>query len=460
MNKQTHFYGYRWINRIVVLTFGFALALGASFLLIPLPFAPLIILAGLIGCIFLFFCLRKPVLALYLAIFVVLLPRSLIPDEINSILNRIAAMLALGVWVIELIKNKQHIIFTLSTGLMLSFIIWSAMSLTWGANQEEGLTVVQTYALRFILFIFLISNEIKTKNDLEWLMNILALSGLLLVLVSLGFIIRQGYIPGTRLQVLEVNENELGINLLITVPGVLWWAMRPSKQYWTIKKGLAGLFLLLVIALTGFSGSRGSAISLGITLIALLIWKRTRPWGIFSVIIIGLILILIPSIFTTTIERFLGRYPGESPFGGREFIWPAGMILIKEHMLTGVGIGNSSSEIISYMLKNGAPWIKYNPVPLHNPVMVIWAETGFPGLLLYLGVLISAIFSFIFEYIRTKKIGFTNLLIYFELVAAMTIGYLVSWIKGGGMETSFSYFLVLSLLIIPTVLIKSQSKIK
>jgi len=38
----------------------------------------------------------------------------------------------------------------------------------------------------------------------------------------------------------------------------------------------------------------------------------------------------------------------------------------------------------------------------------------------------------------------------------MVIGFLASWIKGGGMESSFSHFLVISFLLIPSSLNKSS----
>ena len=202
------------------------------------------------------------------------------------------------------------------------------------------------------------------------------------------------------------------------------------------------------MTLTGLSGSRGSAISWGITLLAFFLWKSTRKWGVYAFIIAGTALLVAPFVFMTTIERFLGA-PGDTVLGGREYIWPAAWQLIQDHILTGVGIGNSSFQVIPYMINSGAMFVSPTSEPLHNPVLVIWAETGFPGLLLYLWVLISAAGSFYVEYLYTRKLGLAYLSSYFELVAAMFLGFMTSWIKGGGMESSFSYFLVLSLLYNP-----------
>lgn len=440
---------------LVMLVIILAIILGASFLVISSPFAPLVILAGVIGIYLLFMCMRKPVWAIYFTIFVLLLPSGLIPAVITSLFNRVATVLAFIVWIFFFIGKRPRLVLTLSTGFMFCFLIWSAISLSWASNQAEGIVAIQTYALRLIFFLLLLSNEIRTKPNLERLMNVIALSGVLLEVISVAYIILQGYVPGSRLQVLQVNENELGIDLLIALPGVLWWASRPSKRFTHLKKYLAALFLLVAIALTGLSGSRGSAISLGITILAFMIWKSTRRWGILSLATIGVALIVLPFVFSTTLERFLGS-PSDPLLGGREYIWPAAWQLIKEHFLIGVGIGNSSIRVIPYMINNGAPWVSLVSEPLHNPLMVIWADTGIVGLIFYLGVLVSASALFLIDYFWSRKKGLSDLLPYYELVFAMFAGYMVSWIKGGGIESGFTYFLVLSLLIAPTVLKKSS----
>jgi hypothetical protein len=70
---------------------------------------------------------------------------------------------------------------------------------------------------------------------------------------------------------------------------------------------------------------------------------------------------------------------------------------------------------------------------------------------------VSAVWSFIRHYIWFKKHKAYNLLPYFALVFAAFLGYLASWIKGGGMEADFSYFLMLALLLIPSGLRENPS---
>ena len=99
----------------------------------------------------------------------------------------------------------------------------------------------------------------------------------------------------------------------------------------------------------------------------------------------------------------------------------------------------------------------YESVSLHNPVLAIWAGTGLPGILLYLGVLASAVWLFGSRYLRCRREGTNPFNTYFALISAVLLGYMASWIKGGGMESDFSYFLLLALLVIPSRLPTGES---
>ena len=185
---------------------------------------------------------------------------------------------------------------------------------------------------------------------------------------------------------------------------------------------------------------------------AFLIWKPTRSWGILGFVIIGLAIIVAPIVFSTTIARFLGT-TGEAALGGREILWSAGLALIKDHLLIGVGIGNSSSQLIPYLVGSiggiSLKLLSFTATPVHNPIMAIWADTGFLGLLIYLGVLVSSVIAFIKQGLLFRKIRYQYLIPYYAIVSSAFCGYMVSWIKGGGMESDYSYFLMLALLWIP-----------
>jgi putative inorganic carbon (hco3(-)) transporter len=300
-----------------------------------------------------------------------------------------------------------------------------------------------------------VANLIQSEESLDGLMKTLAISGWVLILVGLGTLVLAGYTSGSRFRILEMNENETGVLALVTLPGVLWLAIRSSGRQKAIKMLLSFVFVVVALALVALSGSRGSAITFLITLSAFWIWRSTRPWAILGLVLLAVAVVSLPAMFVTLSARFRVE-AGDTVLGGREAIWQAALQLIREHLWSGVGIGGAEHAVMPYVrvLRSVTD---YESVSLHNPVLAIWAGTGLPGILLYLGALGSAVWLFGSRYFRCRREGVNPLNPYFALIFAVFLGYMASWIKGGGMESDFSYFLLLALLVIPSRLPTGES---
>ena len=421
---------------------------GTVYLVYDSPYSPLLIAGIVLGILFALVWVRMPVWALYTALLIVLLPIGLLPASVQSNLNRVLTVIALVVWGVNVIVRRRRIIWTSAGLYMLGFIIWCLLTLLWAKNLEASKYELGGYALRFVLFLLLFANEINTRGTLDALMKTLAIAGWVFVIAGMGTLLIQGYEVGTRLQILEENENTLGGLTPLVMVGVIWLAVRtpnPRRALWFF---LSLAFVLLSFALIALSGSRGGAISWLITILVLLFWRQTRPWGIIGLLILVAAVIIAPFILSTTIDRFTDTI-GDTLLGGREALWRAAWMLIRERPLTGVGVGNAPYAMISYVRLfrsvGESEWAS-----IHNPILTIWVETGLPGLLLYLSVIASSVWSFVRQYISCRKLDGRRLMPYFALVSAGFLGYAASWFKGGGMESSFSFFLILALMLIPS----------
>jgi O-antigen ligase len=101
----------------------------------------------------------------------------------------------------------------------------------------------------------------------------------------------------------------------------------------------------------------------------------------------GLLVLLIPLLFlmpSSPIKRILSpSYSDITSTENRRVLWRAGFELVKEHPLTGIGLGKykETMEQLGVLGTGGMA---------HNTYLEYAAELGVLGLLLYLGVLISA----------------------------------------------------------------------
>ena len=438
----------------MLLAASISLAVGTSGLIFGYPLSPLIVAGVILGAAFAVVSLRNPVWALYFAIFVALflapilglLPTIPIMGEYPIVLGLLFACAA---WLFNVAIRRQKIVWTGTNLVMLAFLTWSIVTLFWARDLVAARRQLMAYIVGFALLL-LVVNEIDSRQTLNGLMATLALSGWFMVLAGIVTVLTAGYTAGSRLQVLEMNENGFGIALLVTIPGILWQMMKPERHRKALWALMAAVFLLLAIGLIAMSGSRGSLISLLVTLLAFMLWKPTRSWGVLSLVVVVLGVILSPFLFSTTLERF-ALVNGDTLLGGREVLWQAFGRFISDHPWSGAGVGNGPYEVMPYLGLLGST-IAFERAPSHNPVLAIWADAGLPGLLLYLGVLGSAIWSFARQYVRFRRSGSPFLAPYFPLVAATFLGFMVSWIKGGGIEGDFTYFLMLALLLIPASL--------
>ena len=413
------------------------------------PFYVLIILDIFLflSAAFLYFVF-KPVYVLYCAIFILLLPIGFIPPNIHSYINRSLAVFSFLVWLLDTISNNKIVRFSYCTLFMLCFLAWSAITLLWAKRFDMGFIILQAYTLRFLLFIVLVPNLINTKESIDGLMKVLALNAVLMMFFVLYNLLLGGFTPLNRNSLFSENENSVGLLFLISSIGIIWLTIKPSQRFRRTATIISIFIILTAIILIAMSGSRGSAISLLVLLTFFLIWKTTRIWGMSGIVILILLSISTPTLFQTTLQRFI-KPTSETLLGGREKLWRGGLELIGTAPICGIGIGNASFEIQSILNIRG-DYIQ--GASIHNPIITVWAETGIIGIAFYLATLLISIFLFVKNFKKYINVHAKWIHNYFALVSSILLAYLASWIKGGGAEKDYIYFFIISLLLIPSYL--------
>jgi putative inorganic carbon (HCO3(-)) transporter len=436
---------------VVLLVIVVSFLIGASAFILHSSISPLIIVAVCLLPVLAYLFLYRPLLFLYSAVFVVFLPRQLIGLIPITILQNyfvtLFVILAVLSWIVNLILQKHKISWKSNIFLLFGFAIWCLISLLWASNltSAQDMIVVILLSIGFMLTII---NQIVSIKALNGLMNTLTLIGWALVIASVATILVEGYSPGSRLTVLGINENMLGIQLMVALPGILWQAIRSTGILRVLNRLLSFLYLILIIGLIAMSGSRGSALSIFIIIIAFCFFRATRIWGMLGILAFVGGIILAPQVLVTILER-LAIQQGDTLLGGREVLWQAAWKMILDHMWLGVGVGNARQALLPYVLVIST--IGGNEsAAAHNPVLQIWSELGLPGVLLYLGILGNAVWSFLRQYILVHNFKENFLVPYFAFTFSIFLGYIFSWIKAGGIEYDYTYFLMLSLLVIPS----------
>jgi putative inorganic carbon (hco3(-)) transporter len=426
-------------------------ALLAAILIGSLPllgFSPLYGGVAAVAVTLVLLAVRLPLVALYLTIFVALLPPGLIPPLLYSQIFLALLALSLSAWLVQMMVQRRAVVVTVPVLLFALFWLWALITVLWAADPILSRQRLVQYLL-VITLLFLIVNQVNSRRRLNGLLATLALNGWVLVASGGWTLLVTGYEPDGRLRIFELNENMMGTLLILATAGVVWQAWRAPAR---LKVGLTWLSILFVVAALGLivlSGSRGGLIAFALLLLAFGMARRTRIWAIGGATVALIALIIAPLLVAPVIERFTDPVEGE--LGGRDVLWRAGLLYISDHPLAGAGIGNGTYALPPYIRAISSEDHLHRRVemPAHNPLIEVGVDTGLLGLLLYGAALVSAGWLFLRSFLAAYQRRSAYWLGYSWLVAAISVAFLFTWIKSGGVDAHVSTFLMVALWLAP-----------
>jgi O-antigen ligase len=153
-----------------------------------------------------------------------------------------------------------------------------------------------------------------------------------------------------------------------------------------------GVAAVVLVAMVG-SGSRSCYAAAGIGVVVVALVYRPLPVGRRILLAVGVVTAIVAFVIVgaasglwatglwTRIVELSQRGLAE---GGRDQIWGGGLQMGAEHPLLGVGIGNFPVELL---IRKG--FFRMG----HNDFITHFAETGIPGILLYLAMLAAVLRS-------------------------------------------------------------------
>jgi O-antigen ligase len=194
---------------------------------------------------------------------------------------------------------------------------------------------------------------------------------------------RPGYVAG------DANFFTASVLLCVPVALVLLWNERSA----VVKLFCLGSLVVTLAAIT-LAASRGGFLGLVVAMGWLLWRSRTRLRSLALVgAVLGLLLAVSP---LSPVERFL--HPDYSDTDSVRIhlaLWRAGLRIVHDHPLAGIGVGQFKNEVGRYSSEKNLSLLA------HNTYLEIAAEMGLPGLALFL-----VIFGFSFRSLaRVRRAG-------------------------------------------------------
>jgi O-antigen ligase len=374
-------------------------------------------------------------LSIGLCLFALLAFLNVIP-EAGSVLSfeKVAGGLLALSWMTTVVSRKEarkafitaHPLFF---ALLVFFLSWAVLSLTWAEHPGIGVTSVSRYLLSAFLFL-IVFTAVRENKHVIWLLTAFVVASTLSA--AYGLLVpptpgEEDRLAGTigepnQLAAVLVAGLVIALALAVVVKG------RPLARTGFV---VAAAVCLVCNFLTL---SRAGLIALFVAMLVLpLVAGR---WRAIATVFAALTILTLVGFFTFVASPDQrARVTEVSGGSGRSDIWTVGWRMVQAHPVRGVGVGQFQTSAVHYLLAPGAiersDLIVDKPKVAHNIYLHVFAELGIVGLL---GLLCILGFSLrcalraarIFERCRDFGLEVISRAVFVGLVGILTADFFAS----------------------------------
>jgi O-antigen ligase len=281
-------------------------------------------------------------------------------------------------------REKRHVPIFRSGPVQafLVFYLWAVISYYGisGPDASSDLIRVYTGHLAFMFVTFCLVDSIER---LRWsLISCVAAMGLASLycmrewqkgIVEYGLGYRPGYVTG--------DPNYFTASAILCLQAAIFFILYRRRK-WELWFALASLAITIPAIIV--TASRGGFIGL-MAMLAFLVFRSRRPWrnGLALALPLLASLAIMAALPQSPLDRLL--HPDKSDATSADIrlqLWDAGMGMVRQHPVFGIGLGNFKSSVSGSFPSNA----DMDHIA-HNTYMENAAEMGIPGLLMFLVIL-------------------------------------------------------------------------
>ncbi len=273
------------------------------------------------------------------------------------------------------------------TLLLLVFLGWGAVSITWSDTSQGTLVDLSRYLLNFVLAI-VVYTAVRERRHVKWMIGVWVAGTALTAVYGLVTTPSVGA-EAVRASSSVGDANTYAAVLVAGLVLALGGAIATHQPILRIAGiGVAGLALLGFV----FTGSRSGVLALGTVLVAgVVLGGRWRGRVLAASIMLGIAAILTFAAFAPADikQRIAETTPGQVPdTEGRLTLWQVAGRMVEDRPIQGVGLGSFQTSAPNYVLQPGlltrTDQIIDTPKVAHNIYLQTIAEEGIIGLILFL----------------------------------------------------------------------------
>lgn len=275
------------------------------------------------------------------------------------------------------------------TYLLLAFLGWNAISITWAEHGDATISSVTRYALNAAL-LPIAYTAVRDRRDAVRVLAVIVLGAAIAAVTGIASGADAAEAAYARAAGAVGDPNELAAGLLVGGTLAAAFALNPRVALpWRLAAGGASLLCLVGIVLTL---SRGGLLGvIAATVLAVVMGGRWRP----RIAAACAVLVLCGVGYFAAVASLPAKERVMNVGGGsgRVDLWTVGSRMVEDEPIRGVGGGQFATSSVHYLLAPGAiergEYILLEPKVAHNTYLEVVAELGVIG-----GVLFGSIALF------------------------------------------------------------------
>ena len=274
------------------------------------------------------------------------------------------------------------------------FIVWAAAGAFMSSYTDVALDAALDAGKLWLIALVAV-NALRTRAQLQFFLIFAAVSYVLFPARGAIFNYLGGYtVQGRALwNNIYGNPNDLAALTLLQI-GVAVALVTTERQKWVrLGAGAAVAMLSVVILMTQ---SRGALLALGLFAVLSLSGQKRK---LRSLLVLGILAVAIVAVAPSgvwerarglvyiTDSETLDQVDAEGSAAQRFTIWRVASSVIADHPVAGVGLGAYPEAHNVYAVITGLSHIAPGRRDAHSTYLSVLAETGYPGLLIFLSVI-------------------------------------------------------------------------
>lgn len=334
----------------------------------------------------------------FINLIIILFPLYLIKIHIFSIPFTVLELMIYILFLFWVLQKKEQVNFKdLPLAPLALIFLGVLISTIFSDDKMVSLGILKGWFFVPIIFLFVISQVVKTREQIKNIFLSLFFSGAGVAAVSFFYFLSGNMTFDGRLKSFYLSPNHLAMALASSILIGFWFLIHADQRKEKLFYGIVLSLILCAFYLT-YSYSAWLAVFFGILFLMFfaLIKQKIKIFVAVSFIFVAGVLFF--SQINT--EKFLNILNERGSLASRIMIWKVSFELVKSHPIVGIGPGMFQTEYLKVQNKF-EPYLEWAVPQPHNIFIAFWLQTGILGLIGFVW-LVVLFFKQGFQVIKNK----------------------------------------------------------